>query len=218
MKVAHKIVEMIKTGNIEGVVFCLWYTRQAAEKIGVKVKEKGMSVEDFLKGNGLFLPGATYMYSHFRGYSPENYANGIPIEQPYARQPNGLVGFFLNTFAVMKASPNRKAAIDLSMMWAEPIVAEKWVEYTKNPTGLRGNLNRPAFTTDNLDIYGRFLLDMEKQYTALLMRDFRAPTYVFGEDISVTDEAFRNNLVLIMEGKLKAGEYYKEILSQIQLP
>ncbi len=296
---------------IEGIVYCLWYTRQAAEKVGIQVKERGMTVEeflgyarklaeynrrhgtripflhinsfnrieglfeyifksqftdpqfvieerydtkkaeaflatleifeqlsryqpvvnegwrtldwvrcerDFLAGHGLFLPGGTWMYSHFRGSSPEHYANGIPVEQPYARQPNGLVGLFAHAFAVMKKSPNREAAIELSMMWAKPETAEKWVEYTRNPTGVRGNFKEPAFERKDMDVYGRFLLDMEKQYSSLPMRNFRAPTYAFGKDILESDEEFRNNLVLILEGKLKAKDYYQTILSQVQRP
>ena len=296
---------------IEGIVFCLWYTRQAAEKVGIQVKERGMTVEEFLgyarqlaeynrqhgtripflhinsfnrieglfeyifksqftdpqlvieekydgkkaeaflatleifeqlshyqplvnegwrnldwvqceraflAGNGLFLPGGTWMYSHFRGRSPEHYANGIPVEQPFARQPNGLVGLFAHAFAVMKKSPNREAAIELSMMWAEPEAAEKWVEYTRNPTGVRGNFKEPVFEREDLDVYGRFLLDMEKQYSSLPMRNFRAPTYVFGKGILESDEEFRNHLVLILEGKLKAKDYYQTILSRVRRP
>lgn len=296
---------------IEGIIFCLWYTRQAAEKTGIIVKEKGMTVKeflgyaeqhanynrthgthipflyinslnriealfeyifkshfsdpqtvieekysvekaeaflatleifeklsqyqpvvnegwrtlnwvdcekDFLSGNGLFLPGGTYMYSHFRGNSPENYSKGIPIEQPYAKQPNGLVGIFLNTFAVMKDSPNKQAAIELSMMWAEPIIAEKWVDYTKNPTGVRGNLNQPVLASEKVDVYGQFLQEMEQQYKSLPMRNYRTPTYAFGKEIAMTDEEFRNNLVLILEGKLKAKDYYQTILSRIERP
>lgn len=293
---------------IEGIVFCLWYTRQAADKVGITVKERGMTVEeflgyaralaaynrehgtsipflhlssfnriealfeyifksqfsdpqlvieehydarkaeaflatlkifeelsryqpivnadwrtldwqecerDFLVGDSLFLPGGTYMYSHFRGVSPEHHENGIPVEQPYVRQPNGLVGHFVNAFAVMKASPSREAAIELSMMWAEPEVAEKWVEYTRNPTGIRGNLQQPVFGSLEGDVYGRFLLDMEKQYSTLPMRNFRSPTYAFGKDVPIGEEEFRNSLMLILEGKLKAEEYYRSILSQI---
>ena len=293
---------------IEGIVFCLWYTRQAAEKLGITVKERGMTVDeflayaralavynrehgsripflhlssfnriealfeyifkshfadpllvieeqydakkaeaflatlkifeelshyqpvvnpdwrtldwrdcerDFLAGNSLFLPGGTYMYSHFRGVSPEHYKNGIPVEQPYVGQPNGLVGHFVNAFAVMKASPSREAAIELSMMWAEPEVAEKWVEYTRNPTGIRGNLQHPVLGSLEGDVYGSFLHDMERQYSTLPMRNFRAPTYVFGKDISVSEEDFRSNLMLILEGKLKAEEYYRTILHQV---
>lgn len=295
--------------HIEGIVNCLWYTRQTAEKTGIQVKERGMTVEDFisyakklaeynkqhgthipfirlsslnrieglfeyvfksqfsdpqlvieqkydvgkaeaflatlkifeelshyrpvvnedwraidlvqcekvfLAGDGLFLPGGTYMYSHFRGNSPASADKGIPVEQPYVKQPNGLVGLFTNAFAVMKASPNRDAAIELSMMWARPETAEKWVEYTRNPTGVRGNLQQPVFDGKNLDPFGRFLLDMEKQYSSLPMRNFRAPTYVFGKGIPVTDEEFRSDLVLILEGKLKAKEYYQSILARVQ--
>lgn len=293
---------------IEGIVFCLWYTRQVADRVGITVKERGMTVEDFLgyaralaaynrehgtsipflhlssfnriealfeyifkshftdhqlvieeqydagkaeaflatlkifeelsryqpivnadwrtldwkdcerdflSGSSFFLPGGTYMYSHFRGVSPEHYENGIPVEQPYVRQPNGLVGHFVNAFAVMKASPSREAAIELSMMWAEPEIAEKWVEYTRNPTGIRGNLQQPVLGSLEGDVYGRFLHDMEKQYSSLPMRNFRSPTYVFGRNIPIGEEEFRNSLMLILEGKLKAEEYYRSILSQI---
>ncbi len=296
---------------VEGFISCLWYTRQVAAKTGIQVKERGMTVaeflgyakqlseynrlhrttipflrlsslnrieglfeyiyksrftdpllvieekydtkkaeaflatleifeqlshyqpmvnegwrtldwikseQDFLAGDGLFLAGATYMYSHFRGNSPDNYTNGIPVEFPYVKQPNGLVGLFANTFAVLKASPNRAAAIELSMMWAEPETAEKWVEYTRNPTGVRGNLNQPVFDRKDLDVYGRFLLDMEKQYSTLPMRNFRAPTYVFGKEVPLSEEDFRSNLVLILEGKLKAKDYYQAILSRVQRP
>jgi len=306
-----------KTGGIflgpyiEGIVFCLWYTRQVADTIGIRVKERGLTVEEFigyaktlseynrqhgtripflslnsfnriealfeyifksqfsdpqlvieeqydekkaeaflatlqiferlsryqplvnegwrtlawvpceqgfLTGSGLFLPGGTYMYSHFRGNSPQHAAKAIPLEQPYARQPNGLVGLFANAFAVMKASPNRQAAIDLSMMWAEPETAEKWVAYTRNPTGVRGSLNKPVFDGKELDVYGSFLLDMEKQYSSLPMRNFRSPTYVFGKGIPLSDEEFRSSLVLILEGKLTAKDYYQAILARIQRP
>ncbi|EKD40247.1 MAG: hypothetical protein ACD_75C00123G0003 [uncultured bacterium] len=293
---------------IEGILFNLWYTRQAAAAIGIQVKERGMSVEeflsyaarvadynkrhgtrfpflylnsfnriealfeylfkssfidpqpvieetydekkaaaflatleifeklasyqpvvnegwrsldwrecekDFLAGNGLFLPGGTYMYSHFRGNAAASADNGIPVEMPHVVQPNGQVGLFTNTFAVLKASPNRQAAIELSMMWAEPRVAEKWVEYTKNPTGIRGNLVEHAFDSDSSDVYERFLVDMERQYIVLPMRNFRAPTYAFGKDTPVGAEEFRNSLVLILEGKLGAREYYRSILTRM---
>lgn len=296
---------------IEGYVFCLWYNSQTAEKVGIKVKERGMTVEefigyartlseynrqhgthipflyinslnriealfedifksrftdpqlvieekydakkaeaflatlqifeelshyqplvnegwrtydwiqcqkDFLVGNGLFLPGGTYMYNQFHSHSPQIADRGIPVEQPHVKQPNGLVGLFTNAFAVMKKSPNRQAAIDLSMMWSTPETAERWVEYTRNPTGIRGNLSNPVFDRKDLDIYGRFLLDLEKQYNSLPIRNFRSPTYVFGKGIPVTDEEFRSNLILILEGKLKAKDYYQTIISRLKRP
>lgn len=293
---------------IEGIIFCLWHTPQVAERTGIEVKERGMTVEDFLlyaqklsefnkahgtsipflhvnsfnriealfeqmfksqfsdpelviteqydprkaeaflatlkifedlsryqpminadwrtldwvdgerkflAGEGFFLPGGTYMYSRFRGHSPDTYQNGIPVEQPFVNHPNGLVGHFVNAFAVMANSPNRQAAIELSMMWAEPEVAEKWVEYTRNPTGVRGNLNKPDLAKQQGDVYGSFLYDMEQQYSKLPMRNFRVPTYVFGKDIPVSEEEFRNSLMLILEGRLKADDYYRSLLSKI---
>jgi ABC-type glycerol-3-phosphate transport system substrate-binding protein len=304
----EKIGNMYLGPFIEGYIFCLWYNSQTAEKVGIKIKERGMTADefigyakalseynkrhgtripflyinslnriealfedifksqftdpqlvieekydakkaeaflatleifeklshyqplvnegwrtydwiqcqkDFLAGNGLFIPGGTFMYNQFHSHSPQIADRGIPVEQPHVKQPNGLVGLFAHAFAVMKDSPNRQAAIDLSMMWSTPETAEKWVEYTRNPTGIRGNLSKPIVEREDLDIYGRFLLDMEKQYGSLPIRNFRAPTYVFGKGIPITDEEFRSNLVLILEGKLKAKDYYRDVLSRV---
>ena len=40
-------------------------------------------------------------------------------------------------------------------------------------------------------------------------------TYVFGKGIPISEEDFRNNLMLILEGKLKAEEYYRTVLDQV---
>jgi hypothetical protein len=66
------------------------------------------------------------------------------------------------------------------------------------------------------DVYGEFLHDMEQQYSTLPMRNFRAPTYVFGKGIPVGEEEFRTSLALILEGKLKAKDYYQTLVRRSQ--
>jgi len=111
------------------------------------------------------------------------------------------------------------------MMWAEPEIAEKWVEYTRNPTGIRGNLQEPVLGLVDGDVYGEFLHDMEQQYSTLPMRNFRAPTYVFGKGIPVGEEEFRTSLALILEEssrprtitrQLKAKDYYQTLVRRSQ--
>jgi len=172
---------------------------------------------DFLNDDGLFIIAGTFMYSHFRGNNPEKAKKVIPIEFPHIHQPNGLVGDYVSTFAVMKNSPHRQEAIDLLMLWAEPKIAEEWTEYTMNPTGLRGSISDPVTASlDKADKYGSFLQDMTERYGQLPMRDLRVPTYVFGIDCPVNETEFHENLVYILEGELSAREYYDELYQLFQ--
>lgn len=171
---------------------------------------------DYLDDDGLFIVAGTYMYSHFRGYDAIKFKKLIPAEFPAVKKANGLVGDYIPTFAVMKDSPNKENAIALMKLWAEPKVAEKWVQYTRNPTGLRGHLGQPASPTLKTDIYGLFVTDMSNDYGHLPMRYFRAPSYAFGEKNPVSPREFREKLALILEGRLSASDYFADIMERIK--
>lgn len=168
--------------------------------------------KDFLAGAGLFLPAGTYLYGHFEGNAPQLMQNGIPLEPPTAKYKTGLVGQYSNVWAVMKNSPNRELGVKLLQLWSEPKVAEKWVAYTKNPTGLKGNLSSLSSKSYDSDIYSAFVYKMIEKYEHLPMRYFRSPMYVFGPLCQITGAAFRENLALILEGKKGAREYFKEAM------
>ena len=294
---------------IEGFITCLWYNPEVAEKAGIKVKSRGMTVDDFLSyaeklseynrrnydgvpfiklcswnrletlfeylfrtqldspeegveekysekkkkaflstllifeefarfqpvinkdwksldweqwkqgfldGDGLFVTAGTYMYSGFRGIDPVKFSKLVPVESPYVKKTNGLVGDYINTFAVMKKSSNKKAAIDLLMLWSEPKVAEKWITYTKNPTGIKGHLDDPVgrVLTDN--VYNNFVREMTRKYGNMPMRYFRAPSYVFGSENPVTANELREKLAEILEGKLSAQAYFDDVIRRYQ--
>ena len=166
----------------------------------------------FLEGKGLLITGGSFMYNHFKVAGPEKYKIVGPVEYPAVNKSKGLVGNYTPVFAVMKNSPNKKAAIDLIMLWSEPKVAEKWVSYTRNPTGIRGNLDDPVFNAMTDDIFSRFVTDMTEQYSNLPMRYYQQPVYVFGKENPVTASEFRENLILILEGKQTALDYYNDIM------
>jgi len=170
-------------------------------------------MKDYLEGNqGLFAVGGTYWYGHFRGNAPNSYQNGIPVEPPIARYANGLVGQYSNVWAIMKNSPNREAAIDLLQLWSEPKIAEKWIDYTKNPTGLKGHLVSVSPQHSQRDVYSDFVMRMTAKYDGLPMRNYRSPMYVFGEDCKVSGLSFRENLAMILEGKKTARDYFEEVM------
>jgi spermidine/putrescine-binding protein len=155
------------------------------------------------------------MYSHFLGISPEKYENAIPVEPPIIKYSNGIVGDFIPTFAVMKNSPNRDAALNLLKLWSEPKVADRWVAYTKNPTGLKGHLQTPASDPRD-DIYNSYILDMTNNYSHLPMRYYRAPIYIFGDKNPVTPNELRARLAQILLGNMTAQEYYDDVTKRFR--
>ncbi len=172
-------------------------------------------IREYLDGDGLFIVAGSYMYSHFLGIYPEKYENAIPVEPPIIKYSNGIVGDFIPTFAVMKNSSNRDAALNLFKLWSEPKIADRWVAYTKNPTGLKGSLQAPA-SEAGFDVYNRFILGMTRDYSHLPMRYYRALTYIFGEKNPVTPNELRANLAQILLGKMTAREYYDDVMKRFK--
>jgi len=107
-------------------------------------------------------------------------------------------------------------AINLLKLWSEPKIGEKWVNYTRNPTGIRGHLSDAAGFAADSDPYSAFIHDMSKKYAHLPTRNFRRPTLIFGKDSPVSANAFRRSLTRILEGKLTAREYYSNITALME--
>lgn len=115
------------------------------------------------------------MYSNFRGLDVEESGKMRPLENPVLGRPNGLLGDYTPTFAVMKNGGNRDAAVDFLMSWATPKVAEKWLRYAKNPTGIRGHLSDTVSREIDAgnDVYEQFVRDMERAYEGTPMMYLR---------------------------------------------
>lgn len=182
-----------------------------------------LPTNDFLSGfllrdDALFVLGGTFMYSQFRGVSIPASTKARPVENPYLKRPNGLVGDYTPVFAVMKNSPHRDAAVDLLMSWTYPRNADKWVRYTKNLSGTRSFItNARAGDADAFgDIYERFLVDMKRANAGLPVLHFRTPTYVFGERTPVSVVELRSRLAAILEGKLTARGYYDDVMRRVR--
>jgi ABC-type glycerol-3-phosphate transport system substrate-binding protein len=171
---------------------------------------------EILDDNGLFIVAGTYMHSHFLGIDPVKTQKIIPVESPYAERKNGLVGDYIPTFAVMRKSPNKEAALNLLRLWSEPKIAEKWISYTKNPTGLKGHLENPVPDTIVHDIYSQYIVDMDRLYGELPMRYFRLPTYIFGPQNPVTSNELRQKLAQILSGDLTAMAYYEDVMQRFR--
>jgi len=174
--------------------------------------------EEFLfEDDALFIMAGTFMYSNFRGLDVDKSRKMKPVENPVMRKANGLIGDYTPTFAVMKNSRNREAAVDFLMSWAQPKNAEKWVRYTKNPTGTKGHLSEAVSKEiDSVnDVYEEFVRDMEKKYRGTPMMYLRSPTYVLGKGSPVSITELRDRLAETLEGKLKARDYFDDVMRRL---
>ena len=163
-----------------------------------------------LEDHALFYVNGTWMYSHWRGIDPEKTKKMVPAELPVFQETSHALGGYIPTWAVMKKAPGRDAAIDFLLWWSKPKVAEKWVRYTKNPTGLRGNLDHPTLSSD---IYERFQADMTGKYHSRLSYCADAG-YVLGKEKSGLASDLNDLLRGILAGKISARDAYDNILER----
>lgn len=110
-----------------------------------------------MDNKALFVSEPTWRYNTFEKDTPHLLRKMRLAQMPGFRKQNFYVGGFMPVWAVMKASPNRKAAIRLMQFWSRPEIAEKWIRYTKNPTGIAGNLYDPEYGQDIFAEYQRKL-------------------------------------------------------------
>ena len=165
-----------------------------------------------LDDKALFYVGGTWMYSHWRGIDPSKLKKMVPAELPVFQKVDHSLGGYIPSWAVMKDSPNRKAAISLIMFWSRPQVAEKWVRYTKNPTGLRGNLDNAQLGSD---LYEKFQFDIIRKYGSKL--DYRADAaYIFGNKNAHLSTKIDQLLRMLLTGNMTAQQAYNDIVGQFE--
>ncbi len=115
----------------------------------------------------------------------------------------------------MKNSPNKEAALNLLKLWSQPKIADRWVAYTKNPTGLKGHLQTPA-SEEGLDVYNRYIQDMTRDYSHLPMRYQSSLNYIFGDKNPVSPNELRAKIVQILLGNITAQEYYDDVTERFR--
>lgn len=109
----------------------------------------------------LFFPNYTFMYNIWKVKGKEKMFKMMPCELPVFKPSCAYLGGYVANFAVLKNSPHRDEAIKLMMYWCKPEIAEKWVRYTKSPSGVIGNLTTSSFGVDQFE---SFIYTIDKKY------------------------------------------------------
>jgi hypothetical protein len=159
--------------------------------------------------------GASWMYSHWHGIDAVKTFKMVPVEMPVYQPVDHYMGGYNPMFAVAKDSPNRDEAVKLLSSFSTPNEAEKWVRYTKNPSGIKGNLSTPGDSSVKPDQYDNFITDIANKYGGNIFDD-KTVDYVLGAKYKGLSLAFNMILGQVMDGKLTADKAYSEIVKDMK--
>ncbi|MDF7822958.1 ABC transporter substrate-binding protein [Pontiellaceae bacterium B12227] len=251
---AHKYTAGLFPGPyIEGFFYAAWYNKQTADKLGIRIREEGMTTEDLLNyvkkvhahnqtaekpitafldfgGSGATLrlfynlllscqftdhyqpdqaatlariralfkelgryeplkPGlvtgkwpeaarsllegkallyfdATWRYNAFEQVDSKGLEHLRLAQLPEFGGHGHSIGGYISTWAVLKNAPGSEAGVELMKYWSRPEIAERWVRYTKSPTGLKGNLYDPRYGLDTHAYFQRRISSMSRHRVA----------------------------------------------------
>lgn len=119
-----------------------------------------------LKDSCLFFVNGSYMYNIWDIKDHEALTKILPCELPVFKSSDTYIGDFSPNWCVPLNSPHRKEAIKILMYLCEPSMAEKWVRYTKCPSGIKGNLAENAF---GVDAFEDFQFTINQKYGAKMI-------------------------------------------------
>ncbi|HPR82338.1 MAG TPA: ABC transporter substrate-binding protein [Pontiellaceae bacterium] len=152
------------------------------------------------ENKALFMIEPTWRYNTLKDSFPQSLRKLRLAQMPGFQKQRYYAGGFIPVWAVMKNSPNRAAAIRLMQFWSRPEIAEKWIRYTKSPTGLAGNLYDPEYGND---------LFAEYQRKLALNRTLKPDIFMSESDRSPINPVLRS-LRPLLRGEISADEVYRK--------
>lgn len=169
---------------------------------------RGLPLDDKV----LFFISGTWMYNRWRDVSIDKTSKMVPAELPVFQPVNYCLGGVVPTWAVMKNSPNRAAAIKLLMFWCTPKIAEKWVRYTKTPTGIAGDVSKATLGND---VFEEFQRTMSQKYGNRVQYSYNA-AYLLGSKNSLVLDDINKALWALLTGSITAEEANRRIIEKMR--
>ncbi|MBN1916807.1 MAG: extracellular solute-binding protein [Verrucomicrobia bacterium] len=163
-----------------------------------------------LDGQALFYVNGSWMYSHWMNLNETKTMKMVPAELPVLAPTDFYMGSYTPQFAVFKNAPNRDAAVRLLQFWCQPKVAEKWVRYTKAPTGLRGNLETSTAGTDQFE---QFQARVNTTYGGRLYFSDDVG-FILGEENKLLGHVVNEQVVRLLAGETTAQQAYDAVMAE----
>lgn len=134
------------------------------------------SFHEILSDKYLFFINGSWMYSFWQNVDRQKLMNMKPVELPVIRPVNNYIGGYQIMWGVPQNAPNRDEAVKFLLAMNDARIAEKWVRYTKCPTGIQGKL---ATVTMGVDHFEDFTFQINQKYERNKINP-SASQYIFG--------------------------------------
>jgi hypothetical protein len=108
-----------------------------------------------------FYINATWMYNYWQNLNEDLANKMVPNELPVFKPSKYYFGGYSIMWAVPKNAPHKDEAVKFLLKLCQPDIAEKWVRYTKCPSGLKGNVTSVSFGKDQFE---DFTYNIDKKY------------------------------------------------------
>jgi hypothetical protein len=155
-----------------------------------------------LKDSCLFFVNGSWMYNIWTKNDSTSISKMLPCELPVFQASDNYIGGYTANWAVPKNAPHLQEAIQMTLYWCRPEIAEQWARYTKCPTGVKGNLTTSSFGFDN---YESFLYTIETKYEGRKVHPI-SNSYLFGEK----NFMLPLRVIEVLEGKMTAAQAVNE--------
>jgi hypothetical protein len=129
-----------------------------------------------LEDKYLFFPNGSWMYNFWQKIDNGNLKHIMPTEYPVFNSAGVYPGGYQIQWAVPKNAPHKQEAIQFLLAMNNAKVAEKWVRYTKCPTGIKGKL---ASVSMGVDHFEDFTYQIQEKYRNKQIT-FSASQHIFG--------------------------------------
>jgi ABC-type glycerol-3-phosphate transport system substrate-binding protein len=140
-----------------------------------------------LENKCLFFSNGSWMYSFWQNLNNDNLANIMPTQYPVFKPVDSYVGGYQIIWAVPKNAPHKEEAIKFLLALNSAKTAEKWIRYTKCPTGIKGKL---ATVSIGVDKFEDFTYQIGKQYGHNGLFYVKRNYYLFGENYKYSDFSY----------------------------
>lgn len=163
-------------------------------------------------GTVLFTVNGAWMYNHWMDIDETLTYNMMPAELPVFQPVDFYMGSFIPQYAVMKGSPHEEEAIKLLQFLSRPQTAEKWVRYTKAPTGIIGHLSTSDIGDDQFE---QFQAEVNNRFNGGYHFSDNAG-YMLGEENILLDSKVDELMIDVLDGEITGQEAYDRIMAEIK--
>jgi ABC-type glycerol-3-phosphate transport system substrate-binding protein len=157
------------------------------------------SNQDLPNKKCLFYSNGSWMYNIWEQENPEEITNIYPNEYPSFNESKVYPSAYFIVWGVLKNSPNRDEAVKMLMAMNSPDMADQWVQTTKCPTGINGNMTDVMFGKDQYD-----------DFSVHIQNNYSDNNYNFSEELCQniigSPDMAKNHYRDVLEGNMTADE------------